>query len=185
MILANHKKRKYIGESKRPQYTKQNCVKHGKTLLTKSRLVLALYFIGWERIENSGPITKQRRANGTQVQTSYDSLFDISLNTFSNWLVGQEGDLRSIDELKKPNHLELRSVRRSTFLQLYREWPLFVVALHHWLSPNLLPTWRDYSKLPFLRICLCLSSINILVWKQLEPTSRVSTNLSSLWLASA
>lgn len=46
MILANHKKRKYIGEPKRPQYTKQNCVKHGKTLLIKSRLVLVLYLIG-------------------------------------------------------------------------------------------------------------------------------------------
>ena len=46
----------------------------GKPLVTKSRLVLALHLIGWERIENSGPITKQREANRTPAQTSYDSL---------------------------------------------------------------------------------------------------------------
>ena len=81
-------------------YTKTKLRVARETLVTKSRLVLALHLIGWERIENSGPITKQRGANRTPAQTSYDSLLDIALITFSNWFVGQEGDLRSNDELK-------------------------------------------------------------------------------------
>ena len=64
------------------------------------KVTISVSLIGWERIENSGPITKQRGANRTPAQTSYDSLLDIALITFSNWFVGQEGDLRSTDELK-------------------------------------------------------------------------------------
>ena len=66
ITIPNQMKGKYQEEPIRTQRkrTKVNCLKRGKTQATKSRLVLVLHRIGWERGARflSRPITVRRKA---------------------------------------------------------------------------------------------------------------------------